>query len=277
MTKSSKAAGDTASNADGRSKTTSKATAAKKAAPDVAGRKTNASKAAPAAAGKPAAGKGATGGKAATKKTPGKKAGAKKTKGGAAAAADAVLVDEHPPSRIAALADELLDEREKTATLAARVLGELLQRKPELLVGHVERFAHGLTSGNKRVVQTSSEALPTIARHAPARVARHLDTLKSAFDDTTSVGQDGLVRTFANLCIASVAYQKRLEPILTKALGLADGRVLVDWADVVLPALKGEPHARARAVVEDRLPDLERPTAQKLADYLGVKLRPVPR
>jgi len=230
-------------------------------------------------AGRTATGKATAGKATATPKKSGASTakGTKKRKGGASAIADAVLADEHPPSRVSALADDLLDERETTATSAARALGELLSRKPELLVPHVERFAHGLTSGNRRVIQTSAEALPTIARHAPARVARQLDILKAAFDETNPVGRDGLVRTFANLCIASVAYQKRLEPVLTRALSTADGPVLVEWTDVVLPALKGEPHARARAVVEDRLPALDRTSAQKIADYLGIKLRPVPR
>lgn len=202
-----------------------------------------------------------------------RKASGPKPKKGAAALAEQVLADENASARTAAFAAELLDDRDKTATQAARVLSEVVAQKPELVVTQVERFAQGLESSHRRVIQTSAEALPVVARLAPARVARHLDALKSSFDRTSDVGQDGLVRTFANLCIASVAYQKRLEPILTRALRDAEGKVLLQWSDVVLPALKGEPHARARAVVEERLPDLPRPTAQKLADQLGVKLR----
>ena len=87
-------------------------------------------------------------------------------------------------------------------------------------------------------------------------------------------GKDGLVRTFAALCAASVAYQKRLEPVLTKALNYGEGKTLLRWTETVLPALKGEPHARARAVVENRLYRIPRSVAQPLADLLGIKLRP---
>jgi hypothetical protein len=143
----------------------------------------------------------------------------------------------------------------------------------ELVVPLVDKFVAGITSEHKRVIQTSADALPQVARVAPARVARHLDKLKTAFDQANETGKDGLVRTFAALCTASVAYQKRLEPVLTKALAQAEGKMLLKWTETVLPALKGEPHARARAVVEERLHKIPRSTAQPIADFLGIKLR----
>ena len=42
---------------------------------------------------------------------------------------------------------------------------------------------------------------------------------------------------------------------------------------LVLPALKGEPHARARGVVEARLYRIPRAIAQQIADFLKIKLR----
>jgi hypothetical protein len=153
------------------------------------------------------------------------------------------------------------------------VLSEVINEKPELVVSLVAKFAKGVSSSNKRVVQTSAEALPAIARIAPARVARQLEVLKTSFSTANDVGKDGLVKTFAALCTASVAYQKRLEPVLTQALKGADGKTLLAWTQIVLPALKGEPHARARAVVEGRLDLIPRSYAQQIADFLGIKLR----
>ena len=82
------------------------------------------------------------------------------------------------------------------------------------------------------------------------------------------------MRTFVALCVASVAYQRRVVEVLEKALTGADPKTLVRWTEIVLPALKGEPHAQARAVVEQRLPEIPRPQAEKIADFLGIKLRP---
>jgi len=201
--------------------------------------------------------------------TPGKKAAS----GGAVAAAQKILEDESPQSKIAEHGETMMEGPRTAATQSARVLSEVITEKPELVVPLVAKFARGISSSNKRVVQTSAEALPAIARIAPARVARQLDVLKSSFEEANEVGKDGLVKTFAALCTASVAYQKRLEPVLTLALDGADGKTLFTWSQIVLPALKGEPHARARAVVEGRLDLIPRAYAQQIADFLGIKLR----
>ncbi len=193
--------------------------------------------------------------------------------GGATAIAKSILAEENPQSKIAEQGEIMMEGPRTAATQAARVLSEIISEKPELVVPLVAKFAKGVSSPNKRVVQASAEALPAIARIAPARVARQLDVLKSSFEPANDVGKDGLVRTFAALCTASVAYQKRLEPVLTLALKGASGKTLLEWSQIVLPALKGEPHARARAVVEGRLNLIPRAYAQQIADFLGIKLR----
>ena len=198
---------------------------------------------------------------------------AKKASGGAAGAAQRLLAEENPQSKIAEHGETMMEGPRTAATQSARVLSEIISEKPELVVPLVAKFAKGISSSNKRVVQTSAEALPAIARIAPARVARQLASLKGSFEEASDIGKDGLVRTFAALCTASVAYQKRLEPVLTLALNGADGKTLLAWSQIVLPALKGEPHARARAVVEGRLNLIPRAYAQQIADFLGIKLR----
>jgi len=198
---------------------------------------------------------------------------ARKKARGAAGAAQKILGEDNPQSQIAEHGETMMEGPRTAATQSARVLSEVLAEKPELVVPLVAKFAKGISSSNKRVVQTSAEALPAIARIAPARVARQLDVLKRSFEAASDIGKDGLVKTFAALCTASVAYQKRLEPVLTLALSGADGKTLLAWSQIVLPALKGEPHARARAVVEGRLNLIPRAYAQQIADFLGIKLR----
>lgn len=189
------------------------------------------------------------------------------------AAADAErLVSEGSPSDFNRWGDMLQDDKPTTAAKAARVLSAVAETRPAALTPIVDRFVRGLLSENKRVVSASAQALTAIASVAPARVAKRLDELKAAYPKTTDVGKDGIVRSFATLCAASVAYQKRLEPLLKQALAGADPKTLVVWTEAVLPALKGEPHANARAVVEKRLSSIPRSQAQKIADFLGMKL-----
>jgi hypothetical protein len=174
---------------------------------------------------------------------------------------------------IAELGDDLVSGKKTAVTSAAKIIEEILEKKPEAAVPLIDRFVKAVAGEEKRPAQTAAIALPIMARIAPARVARHLPRLKESFDLATPIGKDGLVRTFAGLCTASVAYQKRLEGVLNKALGEADAKTLQKWTEVVLPALKGEPHARARATVEARLGRIPKVVAQKIADFLGIKLR----
>jgi hypothetical protein len=185
------------------------------------------------------------------------------------------LIAANDPQAVLRHVAALEDDREGPSTQAARLVAELTDKKPELLVPLIERFARLLVAKNRRVVASAASALAPLSRIAPAKVAKQLPLLTQNWDGTTDDGKDGLVRTFAGLCTASVAYQKRLEPALARALGEAEPKLLIRWTEIVLPALKGEPHARARAVVEDRLYSIPRPQAQKIADFLGIKLRPV--
>lgn len=193
-------------------------------------------------------------------------------KKGASAIAAKIIADQQT-SAVSSHGAALLDDKPTVSTQAARVLEEIATQKPEMLIPQVDRICTGLFSSNARVVQTCAVALPHLARVAPARVARQLQTLTESFPKASDTGKDGLVRTFAALCAASVAYQKRLEPALEVALRSADPKTLARWTEIVLPSLKGEPHAQARAVVEQRLPTLPRPVAQGIADFLGIKLR----
>jgi hypothetical protein len=168
----------------------------------------------------------------------------------------------------------LEDPSNSVATKAARVVEEVLSKKPDLGVVHVEQLVKLLISDKPRVVQACAAVLPLIAQVAPAKVARHLGTLTSAFETASDTGKEGMVRIFVALCLASIAYQKRLSAVLEVALLGADGKTLQRWTELLLPALKGEPHAYARSVVERRLNDIPRPIAKKIASFLGIKLRP---
>lgn len=171
-------------------------------------------------------------------------------------------------------AKALDDDNPNAAAQGARVIEELVVLKPELCAPHIERLVRGLWSPHARVVQAAAVALPVLGKVAPAKVARHLDRLQSGFEAGSEVAKDGIVRTLVALCLASVAYQRRVVDVLEKALGVAAPKTLQRWTEVVLPALKGEPHAQARSAVERRLPELPRPIAEKIAEQLGIKLRP---
>jgi hypothetical protein len=170
---------------------------------------------------------------------------------------------------------QLSQSSEAQALQAAEVLEALAQRKPELLAPHIELLVAYLGSARSAVARCAARCLPVLARVTPAKVAKHLKTMQNALPNASETAKDGLVRTFVALCVASVTYQKRLIDSFELALRTADASQLPAWAEHILPALKGEPYAQARTIVEQRLPapELPRETAQRIADFLGVKLR----
>ncbi len=168
---------------------------------------------------------------------------------------------------------QALEQEGRPASLAARVVEEVIHSKPQLGAPHIARLVKLLLGGPARSVAVAAGCLPQLAKVAPAKVARHLDTLRAGYAAGSEVAKDGMVRVFIALCLASVAYQRRVIEVLEEALRGAEPKQLVAWTELALPALKGEPHAQARAVVELRLPDLPKPQAQRIADVLGIRLR----
>jgi hypothetical protein len=198
--------------------------------------------------------------------------GGKKKSGGAELAAQ--IVAGTSELGLAHFARALEHENPHTSSQAARVIEEVVLLKPELVAPHIERLVRLLSSTNPRVVQASATTLPMLTRIAPAKVARHLERLRGGYPTASDVAKEGMVRIFVALCVASVAYQKRVIDVLESALASAEPKTLLRWAELVLPALKGEPHAQARSVVEGRLPEIPRPQAEKVAEFLGIRLRP---
>jgi hypothetical protein len=80
----------------------------------------------------------------------------KTTGGGAVAAAQKILADESPQSKIAEHGETMMEGPRTAATQSARVLGEIIGARPELVVPLVAKFARGVSSSNKRVVKSAS-------------------------------------------------------------------------------------------------------------------------
>ena len=103
-----------------------------------------------------------------------------KKAGGAAAAAGKILSDESPQSKIAEHGETMMEGPRTAATQSARVLSEVIAEKPELVVPLVAKFAKGISSSNKRVVQTAAEALPAIVHQVVCQLLREKRPIENA-------------------------------------------------------------------------------------------------
>ena len=170
------------------------------------------------------------------------------------------------------LALEALSAGKMTPKLI-RLLDDIVIHEPARLANVVDRFVQAMLGEHPKSANVSARILPELARTAPARVAKHLAMLTDSVTGESNEVQDGLVRIFTALAVASITYHRRLVESFAKALEHAEPKQFVMWAQLVLPVLKSEPYADVRTLVENRLPTLPAPFAQKLADFLGIKLR----
>jgi hypothetical protein len=166
------------------------------------------------------------------------------------------------------------DAQEDVAARAARVIEAVVHERPDLGSPHIERLVRLLASGEGRVARACATVLPEIARVAPAKVAKHIGGFQAGYDAASETAREAMLRTWAVLCGASIAYQARLAGGIEHALAGAAVKDLARWAELALPVLKGEPYAQVRAVVERRLGELPRAAAQKLAERFHIRFRP---
>lgn len=171
--------------------------------------------------------------------------------------------------RIAAV----LSRGNEEAVQAAQTLRRLADIDPRRLGGVVSRIAQHLALDHVEVVALAGETLALLAQAVPAKVAKHSDAMVQLWPEATSTGRNAIVRTLIGLCEASVVYQRRLGPHLERALAEADLDTLVTWAADLLPVLKGEPYANARAIAEERLADLPRDEGRAACATVGVSYR----
>lgn len=159
------------------------------------------------------------------------------------------------------------------AVLAAETLRRLADIDPRRMGAVVNRIVPHLALAHPEVVTIAGETLVVLTREVPAKVAKHSDAMLALWPTATPQGRAVMVRILTGLCEASVVYQRRLGPHLERALAEADLEALVEWAAALLPVLKGEPYANARAIAEQRLADLPRDEGRAACATIGISYR----
>lgn len=191
----------------------------------------------------------------------------------AATLAETVVADEDRDA-----IDSYLDsmgQDTQAADRAARIVEQIARKKPSLLAPHIRRLASLLYCGRDRVAGACGVALSELTQVAPAKVAKQIGVFRDHFDGASDAARDGTIHTFVGLCRASVTYQRRLQDLLERAAAEASPQRLIPWAELMLPALKGEPYAEVRAQIAARLTDLPQAQAQRLAALLGLSMQPL--
>ena len=99
-----------------------------------------------------------------------------------------------------------------------KVLYEIGERNPALISGFADDFIAGLGSKNNRLVWGSMTALAKIAALAPGQIYKNIDAVITAYENGSTITVDNSISVFAELCLASGEYAKKVLPVLINHL-----------------------------------------------------------
>ena len=102
-----------------------------------------------------------------------------------------------------------------TANDCIKILYEIGERNPQLILPHAEVFLDLLKSKNNRLVWGAMTALGQITALCPEKVFARFEDVYSAFETGSVITADHSMTVFASLCRANQAYEQKILPILT--------------------------------------------------------------
>ena len=103
-----------------------------------------------------------------------------------------------------------------TANDCIKVLYEIGERSPELIVPHADLFLDLLKSKNNRLVWGAMTALGRIAALCPEKLFDRFGELYAAFETGSVITIDHAVSVFASLCRASRECEQKILPVLAE-------------------------------------------------------------
>lgn len=127
----------------------------------------------------------------------------------------AVSLCENPnKNAITELADGLDNPNKAVVSDCIKVLYEIGERKPELIVEFSDIFLTHLLSKNNRLAWGCMTALAAIAELCPDKIYQKIEVLYKAYETGSVITVDNSMTVFAKLCKADKAYEKELFPFL---------------------------------------------------------------
>jgi len=160
------------------------------------------------------------------------------------------LVAKPDKKAIAVLADALSTGSIAIQNDAIKVLYEIGEHAPELVVPHAEAFLALLKSKNNRNVWGAMSAIDTIALVKSKEVAAHLKDILAAADKGSVIAKDKAMSTLAKLAQAGEA---KAMPALLERLADAAPNQFPMYAELAASALTPAHKSRLVAILETRL------------------------
>ena len=109
-----------------------------------------------------------------------------------------------------------LTMNQATANDCIKVLYEVGERDPDLIIPHVGVFLDLLKSKNNRLVWGAMTALSQISAICPDELFPYIDDIYSAYKTGSVITIDNSISVFANICRGNLNNEKAILPLLFK-------------------------------------------------------------
>ncbi len=169
---------------------------------------------------------------------------------------------------VAELAESLKGKNKAIRNDAIKVLYEIGERKPELIVSHLTDFLALLDHKDNRLQWGAMAALDSLSAAYPDRLYTHLDTILAASDRGSVITKDHALNILISL---SSNYPEAVD-LLAGQLQSALPNQLPMYAERALPVMTKGNRPHFTAVLSSRLDDIEKESKRKRVEKVIKRL-----
>ena len=143
-----------------------------------------------------------------------------------------------------------------TANDCMKVLYEIGERAPKLILPYVEVFLDQLKSKNNRLVWGAMTALAQIAELCPQKVFAGFDDVYAAFETGSVITVDQCISVFANLCRANQTFEQRILPVLIDHFANCRAKEIPQHFERAAICITNDTAAQFESVIQERYDEM---------------------
>jgi hypothetical protein len=157
---------------------------------------------------------------------------------------------------ISEIAENLWNKDKNIQADCIKVLYEIGNLEPNLIVDYAEDFVRLLKSRNNRLVWGGMTALAEVAKANPEAVFKHLGEIQKAKETGSVITVDNAISALAYTAAANDTYNKEIFPYLLKHLAGCRPKEVPQHSEKTLPAVNTGNNVEFINVLEKRMEDL---------------------
>jgi hypothetical protein len=166
------------------------------------------------------------------------------------------LASNRDQAGISEIAENLGNKDKNIQADCIKVLYEIGNLEPNLIVDYAEDFVRLLKGRNNRLVWGGMTALAEVAKANPEAVFKHLGEIQKAKETGSVITVDNAISALAYTAAANDTYNKEIFPYLLKHLAGCRPKEVPQHSEKTLPAVNTGNNVEFINVLEKRMEDL---------------------